>query len=100
MGAPPPRPLAERIVLRVARWLLWPVARLFPRGGFARIHRRLCELERTGRDARSSAPRRVVRRPEVLLALLLGAALVLWLHDVIRRPAPPPPARGLTAPYR
>jgi hypothetical protein len=99
MSAPGTRPWIERVTLRLVRWLLWPVARLRPHGGMARIYHRLCDLERSGS---LQAPRRVTVRPELVLVLLLTGALLAWLHDVLRRPAPEPdpPASAATATRR
>lgn len=101
-----PAGIGRRIALRAARVVLWPAALIRPESAWARMYRRIRDLERDDSPAndakRASAPskNRKVSPPLVTLVVLIGAAFAIWLHDLLRRPAPPPPALlpGIAAP--
>jgi hypothetical protein len=101
MSKPRQSPTRRRIVLRCAQAILWPIAWLLPGSGWARLHRRLCELD--GRRPPPRVPARArTSRPLMGFIVLLAMAFVVWLHDVLRRPEPPAVHHGtaVSAPAR
>src|SRR5689334_12666669 len=84
MGSPNKNNGRDRVALLIARVLLWPIAKLRPSSGWAKIYQRLTEMHRSSEYAPEKRPKQPWSPTLTLFVVLVCAAAAVWIYHRVR----------------